>query len=175
MRRAGLRITAAGGRPRWRAPAPRAAATCGGARGLLGFPRMRAGRGARRAESRARAPPLTCRRRHRGRATRVARALRQHRWSPPRPGRAKVTPDEPLPRRLRVPAAREAAKCMHILLSVCPGTLVAHTYLLWPLLSEPCTWGEAGTPPTSLFGSGGVFAGVHARGGCLGRVGVRGP
>lgn len=113
----------------WRAPAPRAAATCGGARGLLGFPRMRAGRGARRAESRARAPLFTCRGRHRGRATRVARALRQHRWSPPRPGRAKVTPDEPLPCRLRVPEAREAAKCMHILLSVCLSGHLGGTHL----------------------------------------------
>ncbi|XP_031194609.1 G-protein coupled receptor 12 isoform X2 [Mastomys coucha] len=75
-------MTAAGGHLRWRAPAPHAAATCGGARSLVGFPRMRARRGARRAESWARAPQLTCRGRHHERATRVARAIRQHRRSP---------------------------------------------------------------------------------------------
>lgn len=37
--------------------------------------------------------------------------------------------------------------CTSFSLYVCPGTLVVHTYLLWPLLSEPCTRGEAGTPP----------------------------
>lgn len=73
------------------------------------------------------------------------------------------------------PLGKRPNACTSFSLSVCPGTLVVHTYLLWPLLSEPCTRGEAGTPPTSLFGSGGVFGGCARAWGMFGKGGSSRP
>jgi hypothetical protein len=136
------------------------------------------------AHSRAAPPPLaaagTNQRRH---ATRVARALRKHQRSPPRPGRAKVTPWmtpaaagllSPCPVSLACAArpCREGSGGMHEHLSV----LFLHlhcTHLPFVTLPDcPVHTGSVWDP--SLFWSGGVFEGVHAREGRFRRVGVRG-